>query len=61
MKRIFWESRLYDFTTIEEAEKHIEEMRKKGWYVNKENSTESGIFKNGGDVYPYSVEYHKQH
>lgn len=54
MKRIFYETRLYDYTTKEEAEKHIEEMKSKGWVVKQD------VYNNGQDGFEYSVEYQKQ-
>ena len=54
MRRVFYESKLFDYTTKEEAEKHIEEMKNKGWAVK------TSLYENGQDTFPYSVEYHKQ-
>ena len=54
MRRKFYESVIYDYTTREEAEAHIGEMRDKGWAVKTD------LYDNGQDGYPYSVEYHKQ-
>lgn len=59
MKRIFAERRLYDYSTVEEAEKHIEEMRKKGWVAIPQENAQC-IFNNGQDEMPYSVEFIKQ-
>ena len=66
MKRLFYQSKIYDYTSIEQAEKHKEEMEQKGWSV-REYSTINGeyckpyyLFENGQDEYAYSIEYHKQ-
>lgn len=61
MKRLFYESRLYDYSTKEEAQKHIDEMRKKGWYAKLQDASErTYIYNNGQDGLPFSVEFMKQ-
>lgn len=31
MKRLFFQTKLYDYSSVKECAKHIEEMEKKGW------------------------------
>lgn len=59
MKRIFFQTRMYDYTTKEEAEKHIETMWNKGWSVKRDNDG-SCISKLDDDKYKYSVEFLKE-
>lgn len=58
MRRLFFESKIYDYTTKKEAEKHMEKMLEKGWVIKEQGY--DGVFLNGGDGFPYSVEYMKQ-
>ena len=64
MKRLFYQTKLYDYTSIEEAEKHKEEMKQKGWYVRYQDDTKDNrpcyLYENGQDKYPYSIEYCKE-
>ena len=61
MKRLFYESRLYDYSTQEDAQKHIEEMRSKGLCAKLQDAvTRSYIYNNGQDGLPFSVEFMKQ-
>ena len=58
MKRLFYEVRLYDYSTKEEALKHKEAMTdrtKKGWWTIR-----TDLYNNGSDVMPYSIEYQRQ-
>lgn len=59
MKRLFYQTRLYDYSTIKEAGKHIIAMEEKGWHAKRQDNDER-IFKNGQDSYPYSVEFFKE-
>lgn len=59
MKRIFFQTRMYDYTTKEEVEKHIETMRNKGWIVKRDNDGNC-ISKLDDDKYKYSVEFLKE-
>jgi hypothetical protein len=59
MRRLFFQTKLYDYSTIKEAEKHIDEMRQKGWYAKRQEDN-SLVFKNSQDEYPYSVEFFKE-
>jgi len=58
-RRVFYQSRLYDYTSIKEAERHIDEMRDKGW-IPKLQDGGTYIYNNGGDEYKFSVEYMKE-
>ena len=66
MKRLFYQTKLYDYSTIKECIWHVEDMAKRGWKVNPETITvdEDGFrcpyFMNGQDEYPYSVEFYKE-
>ena len=58
MKRLFYEVRLYDYSTKEEALKHKEAMTdrtQRGWWIVK-----TDLYNNGSDVRPYSIEYERQ-
>lgn len=60
MKRLFHQTRIYDYQKVTEADKHIKEMEAKGWKV-KINDREFGdqVYKNGQDEFPWSVEFYK--
>lgn len=59
MRRIFFQSRIYDYTSESEAEKHIKEMETKGWHATRQ-SDGSFIYANGQDKFSYSVEFFKE-
>lgn len=67
MKKCFYETKIYDYSNVEDAEKHMKEMAEKGWFADvNEYYDDDGVhltfvYENGSDVYPYSIEYHKQH
>lgn len=58
MRRLFYQTKLYDYNSRKEAEKDIEKMKEKG-YFPKEQNNGSYIYENGQDGFPYSVEYQK--
>jgi hypothetical protein len=60
-KRLFYETRLYDYRTKEEAEKHRNELELKGWKYREHRDDGSYIYENGCDTLPYSIEYWRQH
>ena len=33
MRRLFFQSKIYDYTSKEEADKHIKEMEENGWHA----------------------------
>ena len=45
MKRLFFQTKLYDYSSIKEAEKHIKEMESKNWHPKRQNDGEY-IFNN---------------
>ena len=53
MRRLFYQTKMYDYTTMKEAVKHIKEMKEKGWEVKKE------IYDNGQEEFKYTVEFQK--
>lgn len=59
MKRIFYQTRMYDYTNKEEAEKHIETMRNKGWYPKRQDDGDY-IWELDDDRYKYSIEFYKE-
>lgn len=64
-KRIFYETRIYDYADRADAKAHAAEMVLKGWYPNHNGKDgayrPSGIYENGNDTMPYSIEYFRQH
>lgn len=63
MKRLFTQTKIYDYSSKKEAEKHIDEMRDKGWRAKTqfhEDGSYSYIYEIEDDDYPYSVEYYKE-
>jgi hypothetical protein len=59
MRRLFFQTKLYDYTSKAEAEKHIEEMESKGWHAKRQDNNKY-IFENGQDDFKYSVEFFKE-
>lgn len=59
MKRIFYQTRMYDYTTKEEAEEHIQQMGNKGWIVIRQEDGDF-ISELDGGKYKYSVEFCKE-
>lgn len=63
MKRLFYQTKLYDYSSIEECAKHIDEMEKRGWKTKVQKVDEDGCswlyFMNGQTEYPYSAEFYK--
>lgn len=59
MKRCFFQTKIYDYETLYEAEQHEREMSKRGWR-SKLQQNGFTVFKNGQDSFPYSVEYFKE-
>ena len=58
MKRLAFTNKIYDYTSIKEAEKHMEEMIEKGWCISVQEDGKK-IYENSTDDYHYSVEYYK--
>lgn len=59
MRRLFFQSKLYDYTSKAEAEKHIEEMETKGWHAKRQENG-NFVYKNSQDDFSYSVEFFKE-
>ena len=59
MRRLFFQSKLYDYTSKVEAEKHIKEMEEKGWCATRQNDG-NFVYKNSQDDFSYSVEFFKE-
>ena len=63
MKRLFCkrETRVYDYQKVTEADKHIKEMKAKGWKtVIKDEEYQECVYHNGQDEFPWSVEFFKE-
>lgn len=58
-RRLFFQTKLYDYTSQAEAERHIKEMETKGWHAKRQDDG-NFIFVNSQEEYPYSVEYFKE-
>ena len=59
MRRLFFQTKLYDYSNIKEAEKHIKEMNTKGWFPKRQDNGDF-VFTNSQDELPYSVEFFKE-
>lgn len=64
MKRLFYQTKLYDYSSMKECAKHIEEMESRGWKTKVQKVDDAGcvwyIYENGQDEYPYSAEFYKE-
>jgi hypothetical protein len=59
MRRLFYQTKLYDYTSRTEAERHIKEMEAKGWHAKRQNDG-GFVFMNNQDEFAYSVEFFKE-
>ena len=59
MKRLFFQTKIYDYDTVWEAETHMLQMEKRNWKA-KRQANGNYVFPNGQDGFPYSVEYYKE-
>lgn len=59
MKRLFFQTKLYDYTSQAEAESHIKEMEAEGWRVKCQDDG-SFVFSNSQDEFAYSAEFFKE-
>lgn len=62
-KRIFYQEKVYDYSTIHEAKEHIEKMRAKGWTprnIDYTENTEQYIGETACADFPYTVAYFKE-
>jgi hypothetical protein len=67
MRRLFYQTKMYDYTSLNECVKHIDYMLSKGWKLkhNEEPLDEDilyrfNISKLDDGTYKYSVEYFKE-
>ena len=58
-RRLFYQTKLYDYTSQAEAEKHIKKMETKGWHTKRQDNG-NFIFMNNQDEFAYSVEFFKE-
>lgn len=58
-RRLFFQTKLYDYTSKAEAERHIKEMETKGWHTKCQNDG-SIVFMNNQEEFAYSVEFFKE-
>ena len=56
MRRLFFQSKIYDYTSKEEADKHIKEMEKNGWHAKMQDNG-NFVYENLGVDFSYSVEF----
>ena len=59
MRRLFFQLKLYDYTSKAEAEKHIKEMEEKGWHAKMQDNG-NFVYENSQDDFSYSVEFFKE-
>ena len=59
MKRIFFQSRIYDYTSKAEAVKHIKQMKSNGWDAIRQSDGKF-VYMNNQDKFAYSVEFVKK-
>lgn len=65
MKRLFavTEERVYDYQKVTEADKHVKEMKAKGWmpmpHEYYDDGTPEYVYNNGQDDYKWSVRFTK--
>ena len=57
-KKLMYEYRIYDYTSKEEAEKHMEEMRASGWLVKESYQALNSKY-DKSSYYKWTVEYHR--
>ena len=62
-KRIFYQEKVYDYSTIWEAKEHIAKMKEKGWTprnLDYNENSERYIGETACEDYPYTVAYFKE-
>ena len=59
MRRLFFQLKIYDYTSKAEAEKHIKEMEEKGWHAKRQDNG-NFVYENSQDDFSYSVEFFKE-
>ena len=58
MRRLIFQSKIYDYTSKEEAEEHIKKMKEMGWHAKKVNIMEILYMKIFTSWFSYSVEFY---
>lgn len=56
MRRLFFQSKIYDYTSKSEAEEHIKEMKENGWNAKRQDDG-NFVYENLNDDFSYSVEF----
>lgn len=58
--RLFYQIKVYDYDTRQEAEEHMKEMTTNGWNVKKQEDGELILFLGEDFANAYEVEYYKE-
>ena len=58
--RLFYQIKVYDYDTRQEAEEHMKEMTANGWHVKKQEDGELILFLGDDFDNAYEVEYYKE-
>ena len=58
--RLFFQTKIYDYGTKQEAESHMKKMILNGWHVMKKENVESILFLSEDVDNAYEVEYYKE-
>ena len=58
--RLFYQIKVYDYDTKQEAEEHMKEMTVEGWNVKKQEDGELILFLGEDFANAYEVEYYKE-
>lgn len=58
--RLFYQIKVYDYDTQQEAEEHMKEMTANGWNVKKQEDGELILFLGEDFDNAYEVEYYKE-
>lgn len=58
--RLFYQIKVYDYDTKQEAEEHMKEMTADGWNVKKQEDGELILFLGEDFTNAYEVEYYKE-
>lgn len=59
MRRLFYQEKIYDYSSVVEAERHIIIMEKAGWHA-KVQGDRKRICDTQQSEYPYSVTFFKE-
>ena len=58
--RLFYQLKVYDYETKQEAERHMKEMMEDGWKVKKQEDGELILFLGEDFDSLYEIEYYKE-